>query len=245
MHKQEERAFAAFIGIDWADKKHDICLQVAGVAKRECWAALAMRATSRTLACFVAWPASGASSWLLLQIIQTLHQVADRALAPRIGGLRLEPLKLALKRMLEGNSVLFLSCHKTPLGFSKVGVQAFPRGQVTLWRDGDLVTQVRTFATTVRAERSDFSKFEPANIHSAVKAHKVVVGWHQSGQPAATEQRGVRAPFVRAESNVGPDGNLRLRHCRRPPSQYGTTGSSSPSRGLRFELRHQKRRAAW
>jgi hypothetical protein len=31
----------------------------------------------------------------------------------------------------------------------------------------------------------------------------------------------------------------------RLPSQYGTTGSSSPSRGLRFELRHQKRRAKW
>ena len=35
MHKQEESAYAAFIGIDWADKKHDICLQVAGVEKRE------------------------------------------------------------------------------------------------------------------------------------------------------------------------------------------------------------------
>jgi transposase len=28
--------FAAFIGIDWADATHDICLQVAGSAKREC-----------------------------------------------------------------------------------------------------------------------------------------------------------------------------------------------------------------
>jgi hypothetical protein len=27
--------FAAFIGLDWADTKHDICLQVAGSAKRE------------------------------------------------------------------------------------------------------------------------------------------------------------------------------------------------------------------
>jgi transposase len=35
MHKQEESAYVAFIGIDWADKKHDICLQVAGVEKRE------------------------------------------------------------------------------------------------------------------------------------------------------------------------------------------------------------------
>jgi hypothetical protein len=28
--------FAAFVGIDWADAKHDICLQAAGIAKREC-----------------------------------------------------------------------------------------------------------------------------------------------------------------------------------------------------------------
>jgi transposase len=28
--------FAAFVGIDWADAKHDICLQAAGSAKREC-----------------------------------------------------------------------------------------------------------------------------------------------------------------------------------------------------------------
>jgi transposase len=28
--------FAAFIGIDWADAKHDICLQAAGATKREC-----------------------------------------------------------------------------------------------------------------------------------------------------------------------------------------------------------------
>ena len=27
--------FAAFIGIDWADAKHDICLQVANTGKRE------------------------------------------------------------------------------------------------------------------------------------------------------------------------------------------------------------------
>jgi transposase len=31
MHKREERPFAAFIGIDWADKKHDVCLWVPGV----------------------------------------------------------------------------------------------------------------------------------------------------------------------------------------------------------------------
>ena len=28
--------FAAFLGIDWADAKHDICLQAAGAEKREC-----------------------------------------------------------------------------------------------------------------------------------------------------------------------------------------------------------------
>ena len=35
MHKQEESAYAAFIGIDWADKKHDICLWVPGQEQRE------------------------------------------------------------------------------------------------------------------------------------------------------------------------------------------------------------------
>src|SRR5215510_1459586 len=29
--------FAAFVGIDWADANHDICLQAAGTAKRECF----------------------------------------------------------------------------------------------------------------------------------------------------------------------------------------------------------------
>src|SRR6266581_2936291 len=29
--------FAAFVGIDWADAKHDICLQAAGTATRECF----------------------------------------------------------------------------------------------------------------------------------------------------------------------------------------------------------------
>src|SRR5499433_919154 len=29
--------FAAFIGIDWADARHDGCLQAAGTAKRECF----------------------------------------------------------------------------------------------------------------------------------------------------------------------------------------------------------------
>src|ERR1043166_1113982 len=30
-------AFAAFVGIDWADAKHDVCLQAAGSTKRECF----------------------------------------------------------------------------------------------------------------------------------------------------------------------------------------------------------------
>jgi transposase len=32
---QKSVPFAAFIGLDWADKKHDVCLSVAGVNKRE------------------------------------------------------------------------------------------------------------------------------------------------------------------------------------------------------------------
>ena len=28
-------AFVAFVGIDWADAKHDVCLQAAGATKRE------------------------------------------------------------------------------------------------------------------------------------------------------------------------------------------------------------------
>jgi len=28
--QEEASGFAAFVGIDWADRKHDICLQVAG-----------------------------------------------------------------------------------------------------------------------------------------------------------------------------------------------------------------------
>jgi hypothetical protein len=31
----DEERFAAFIGIDWADAKHDLCLQAFGCAKRE------------------------------------------------------------------------------------------------------------------------------------------------------------------------------------------------------------------
>src|SRR5262245_20901992 len=35
MRKEEEKTYAAFIGIDWADKKHDICLWVPGQEQRE------------------------------------------------------------------------------------------------------------------------------------------------------------------------------------------------------------------
>src|SRR5262244_3985938 len=36
MQRLPQDAFAAFVGIDWADAKHDICLQAAGGDKREC-----------------------------------------------------------------------------------------------------------------------------------------------------------------------------------------------------------------
>ena len=29
--------FAAFVGIDWADARHDVCLQAAGSTKRACF----------------------------------------------------------------------------------------------------------------------------------------------------------------------------------------------------------------
>jgi hypothetical protein len=35
MHNQEHNHFAAFVGIDWADKKHDVCIGVPGVDERE------------------------------------------------------------------------------------------------------------------------------------------------------------------------------------------------------------------
>jgi transposase len=35
MHKREAQPFVAFIGIDWADQKHDVCLWVPGSDKRE------------------------------------------------------------------------------------------------------------------------------------------------------------------------------------------------------------------
>src|SRR6266853_5864265 len=36
MTQSAPHTFAAFVGIDWADAKHDVCLQAAGAAKREC-----------------------------------------------------------------------------------------------------------------------------------------------------------------------------------------------------------------
>jgi hypothetical protein len=36
MHVSSPIAYAAFVGIDWADRKHAICLQVAGADQREC-----------------------------------------------------------------------------------------------------------------------------------------------------------------------------------------------------------------
>lgn len=35
MHKQEESSYAAFVGIDWGDKKHDVCLWVPRYERRE------------------------------------------------------------------------------------------------------------------------------------------------------------------------------------------------------------------
>jgi transposase len=37
MTQTSHDTFAAFVGIDWADAKHDICLQAAGTATRECF----------------------------------------------------------------------------------------------------------------------------------------------------------------------------------------------------------------
>ena len=37
MQQEAHEEFAAFIGLDWADSKHDVCLQAAGSAKRECF----------------------------------------------------------------------------------------------------------------------------------------------------------------------------------------------------------------
>src|SRR5512133_1790217 len=35
MKPQASEAFAAFVGLDWADAKHDVCLQAAGTEQRE------------------------------------------------------------------------------------------------------------------------------------------------------------------------------------------------------------------
>ena len=35
MQRRPSEAFAAFVGIDWADAKHDVCLQAVGDAIRE------------------------------------------------------------------------------------------------------------------------------------------------------------------------------------------------------------------
>jgi hypothetical protein len=37
MMQSTSDTFAAFVGIDWADAKHDVCLQAAGSTKRECF----------------------------------------------------------------------------------------------------------------------------------------------------------------------------------------------------------------
>ena len=35
MQEETHEAFAAFVGLDWADATHDVCLQAAGAAQRE------------------------------------------------------------------------------------------------------------------------------------------------------------------------------------------------------------------
>jgi len=35
MTEKTSSAFAAWVGIDWSDRKHDICLQVAETGERE------------------------------------------------------------------------------------------------------------------------------------------------------------------------------------------------------------------
>ena len=35
MKPHASEAFAAFVGLDWADTKHDVCLQAAGTEQRE------------------------------------------------------------------------------------------------------------------------------------------------------------------------------------------------------------------
>ena len=35
MKPQPSEEFAAFVGLDWADAKHDVCIQATGSARRE------------------------------------------------------------------------------------------------------------------------------------------------------------------------------------------------------------------
>src|SRR4029434_7309222 len=35
MKRESQEEFAAFVGLDWADAKHDICLQATGTERRE------------------------------------------------------------------------------------------------------------------------------------------------------------------------------------------------------------------
>jgi len=35
MSPRSEQSFTAYVGIDWADTKHDICVQVAGDTRRQ------------------------------------------------------------------------------------------------------------------------------------------------------------------------------------------------------------------
>ena len=35
MHARTDKPFAAYVGVDWADSKHDVCLQAAGSMQRE------------------------------------------------------------------------------------------------------------------------------------------------------------------------------------------------------------------
>src|SRR6478609_8471883 len=73
---------------------------------------------------------------------------------------------------------LLLSSHRNaPLEFSKLDVQALPRNEVALRRNWQFVTQIRTFATALGAKRC-LREREPPNVHPALEAHEVVVGWH-------------------------------------------------------------------
>jgi len=53
--------FAAFIGIDWADRKHDVCLQVAGTNTLE-KSSSALANCRRRNFCAVAWSRKGSKA---------------------------------------------------------------------------------------------------------------------------------------------------------------------------------------